>query len=259
MNNIRLTPQLVHVSRGLLKSELESKRKQHVVDGRIVSDVASAWSTRHLYSLQTLGIENYKLYRSNERFQDPVHIAKRKAFVSDCLTDDDSLVIPMHLDVLLHTIQDSPEDSDLLLRTLRKYHEQDKKIRLDECVFGTTVMRFLHFYKLSECALQVGDLLLIVEAMIHQRFFQYFNDPQLEGFFDQNSTLMIYLDLLYECQRYQDVLNEFSKMEKLLSRSIRRHITVIVFGACYKLVVSPVSTLESLHSSSSFPRTHRLP
>lgn len=58
------------------------------------------------------------------------------------------------------------------------------------------------------------------------------------GFFDQLMTYQILLDILYENQRYQDMLDV---VEKIKTRQVEGHryprnVIVLAMAACYKLV-----------------------
>lgn len=65
---------------------------------------------------------------------------------------------------------------------------------------------------------------------------QCFNDSELEGMFDQLISYQILIDMLYEQNRYDDILNVFHviKSRQIQGGRYPRHVIVLVFGACYK-------------------------
>lgn len=106
-----------------------------------------------------------------------------------------------------------------------RFNKQNKELRFGNFIFGPVVMRM--FYNLNK----------------HEEALQSFKSPELDGFFDQLISYQLLLDLLYENQRYQDILNlvAYIKERQLEGKRFPRNIVVLVLAACYK-----INTPESL-------------
>lgn len=67
--------------------------------------------------------------------------------------------------------------------------------------------------------------------------FQSFKSPELDGIFDQLSTYQILLDLLYENQKYNEVLEAYQLIRDRQIEGIRfpKNVVVLTMAACYKL------------------------
>lgn len=68
--------------------------------------------------------------------------------------------------------------------------------------------------------------------------FQCFTSKELEGFFDQLITYQLLLDLLYENEKYDDVIKAFEiiKERQIQAAKYPRNIIVLTMAACYKQV-----------------------
>lgn len=102
---------------------------------------------------------------------------------------------------------------------VKRFCSQSKEVRFGNFVFGPVVMRLLHHFKDSNTALEL------------------FKDESLGGFFDQLGTYQILLDLLYEKDQHQEVLEIFDIIQSRQLQGSRypKHGIIIVFAACYKL------------------------
>lgn len=78
-------------------------------------------------------------------------------------------------------------------------------------------------------------------------YLQFKNNSELSGFFKGFRCTLLYLDLAYKNENYNEIL----EMDKQLRDTIwakqtnfSKYIDVLVFGACYKLVNIPNILLE---------------
>jgi pentatricopeptide repeat protein len=74
--------------------------------------------------------------------------------------------------------------------------------------------------------------------------FQVFRDPELEDFFAQLVTYQILMDLLFQNERYQDMLDVFEiiKQRQHQEGKFPKNVTILTFAACFKMV----STFSSM-------------
>ena len=116
------------------------------------------------------------------------------------------------------------DDLNLLEQMIKKFSSQSKEVRFGNFVFGPPVMRLLYFLKEDDQALKL------------------FKDDSLNGFFDQLISYQLLLDLLYEQKRYQNVLDMFDviKSRQVQGGRFPKHVLVITFAACYKMVIYSV-------------------
>jgi hypothetical protein len=68
--------------------------------------------------------------------------------------------------------------------------------------------------------------------------FQVFKYPELEDFFAQLGTYQILMDLLFENERYQDILDVFEiiKLRQHQEAKYPKNVVILTFAACFKLV-----------------------
>lgn len=69
-------------------------------------------------------------------------------------------------------------------------------------------------------------------------FFQLFKDPELSSFFDQLITYQILLDLLFENQKYEEMLEVFKIIQDKQVEGMKypKNVVVLVYAALYKMV-----------------------
>lgn len=117
------------------------------------------------------------------------------------------------------------EDCPLLVQMIKRFCSQSKEVRFGNFIFGPVIMRLFYHLQDARTALEL------------------FNDESLGGFFDQLITYQILLDMLYEKEKYQEVLDTYDiiRSRQLQGSRYPKHSIIIVFGACYKL-----NTPESL-------------
>jgi pentatricopeptide repeat domain-containing protein 2 len=147
-------------------------------------------------------------------------IERFKVKMTEFVKDESSknLIFTEDLKNMLH-IASSPEDIELLKSMMTKFCTQNREVRFGNFIFGPVVMRMFH---------NLGDA---------DNALKFFKDETMSGFFDQLSTYQILLDLLFEQQRYQDVLDTYELISQRQVQGGRfpKHVIVLTFGAAYKL------------------------
>jgi len=73
-----------------------------------------------------------------------------------------------------------------------------------------------------------------------QMALETFKDPELEGFFDQLTTYQILCDLLYTNKMYNEILELFEiiKTKQVQGSKFPRNVIILVFGACFEMVMT---------------------
>lgn len=136
---------------------------------------------------------------------------------------------------MLHLVQKTPEDIELLVKMITKFNNQDKELRFGTFIFGPVVMRT--FYYLDE-----PDLALTA-----------FKDPKFENFFDQLISYQILLSLLYKHERFSEMRDVYDiiKTKNLDSGGYPRNSLILVMAACYREVISVVKEIK-FHQSTFY-------
>lgn len=65
-----------------------------------------------------------------------------------------------------------------------------------------------------------------------------FNDPEMDGFFNQLSSYQILMDLLFVNERFNDILEVYKTIQEkqLQIAKYPKGVMMFVFASCYKLV-----------------------
>jgi len=129
---------------------------------------------------------------------------------------------------MLHLVQKTPEDIELLVKMITKFNSQNKELRFGTFIFGPVVMRTLYY-------LDEPDLALTA-----------FKDPKFENFFDQLISYQILLSLLYKHERYSEMRHVYDiiKTKNLDSGGYPRNSLILVMAACYKEVTFLVKEIK---------------
>ncbi|CRK95707.1 CLUMA_CG009164, isoform A [Clunio marinus] len=173
---------------------------------------------RTLYSPTSLGIDRFLEAREKSKLQiNNIDQFKSKMLEFTSEENTKSMVFTEDLKNMLH-ISDK-DDLDLLVKMIKRFNLQSKEVRFGNFIFGTPIMRLLHFLKEPEIALQL------------------FKDSSLKGFFDQIMSYHLLLDLLFQSEQYQDILNTFDiiKSRQIQGGRFPKNVIVLTFAACYKL------------------------
>lgn len=178
-------------------------------------------ASRSLYSETALGVDNYIIGREKVKQQfSSLNEDKFREKMNEFSSDKaGNMVFTEDLKNMVHLINKTPEDMELIEKMLYKYNSQNKELRFGLFVFGPVIMRM--FYHLNEV----------------DRALKLFKDPNMEGFFDQLISFQLLLDLLYENKRYDEVLEifDFIKSKQIQGGRYPKHSVVLAFAACYKL------------------------
>uniref|UniRef100_T1GC06 Uncharacterized protein n=1 Tax=Megaselia scalaris TaxID=36166 RepID=T1GC06_MEGSC len=145
-------------------------------------------ASRSLYSETALGVDNYIIGREKVKQQfSSLNEDKFREKMNEFSSDKaGNMVFTEDLKNMVHLINKTPEDMELIEKMLYKYNSQNKELRFGLFVFGPVIMRM--FYHLNEV----------------DRALKLFKDPNMEGFFDQLISFQLLLDLLYENKRYDE-------------------------------------------------------
>ncbi|XP_068895449.1 pentatricopeptide repeat-containing protein 2, mitochondrial-like [Tenebrio molitor] len=181
--------------------------------------------TRNLYAKTTLGIENFieqkqhimrQMENIEERFREKMNTYSEEEAQGMIFTEDLKNMI---------YLAKNDGDLDLVIKMAKKFNAQNKQLRFGNFVFGPVLMRMFHLHNKPDLAIEC------------------FKSPQLTGFFDQLITYQIFLDLLYENGKYEDILSmcQLIKKRQLESAKYPRNVIVLTMAACYK-----INTDESL-------------
>lgn len=124
---------------------------------------------------------------------------------------------------------------DALKTLIHKQNEYDG----DKYRFDTVVMRAFHYLNMPDEAIEV--LHTFVHSMIacqRIKFFclQFFEDGVLGQLFNKVTSYQILLDLLYENERYHDVLRIYNKLMMHGRLHKNKYIDVIILATYYRLV-----------------------
>ena len=176
---------------------------------------------RTLFPAQSLRVDTY--VRNKQRYLgtiDSRNSLKQKLFKEEfkkLLDDDKKFVKSSSFNTLIHIVDNKPEDLELVVRGLRKLREYQRHVGLVEYEFGPIVMRMFHHLNLPDSALQCV------------------NDPTVSDYFTSFAANTVLADLLYENQRYQDVLNLLESITKT-PNFYPKAVVAIASVACCKMV-----------------------
>ncbi|RZC36568.1 pentatricopeptide repeat-containing protein 2, mitochondrial-like [Asbolus verrucosus] len=184
-----------------------------------LSNTILSQSTRSLYAKATLGLDTFVQQKQQIRQQMGNIEEKFKEKMNTFATEDSkNMIFTEDLKNMIY-LAEADDDFDLIIKMMKKFNGQNKQLRFGNFVFGPVVMRLFHIYNKPELALEC------------------FNSPQLEGFFDQLITYQILLDLLYENEKYEEMLRVFETIQsrQLEATKYPRNAVVLAMAACYKL------------------------
>jgi pentatricopeptide repeat protein len=91
----------------------------------------------------------------------------------------------------------------------------------------------------------VGSRIMFLPLLMFVYLFQVFKDPELEGFFAQLGTYQILMDLLFQNEKYEDMLDVFEiiKQRQHQEAKFPKNVVVLTFAACFKLVSTSSSVV----------------
>lgn len=204
---------MFHIERFLCKNIIDSVRSN-----QFTLSFQKIYS-RKLFSPAKLGIDRYVQQRHEHEIQmqeKADHFKERMTQV--CTPNSSEFVFTNDIKIMVYLAQ-ADEDLELLQLMMEKYNNPNSHIRFNSFVAGPVIMRLYH---------HLGKP---VEAMA------VFEDEKTGSLFNQLSSYIILLDLLYKHECYEEVCKIFHKIiDKQLSRSsYNRDCVLLYFAACMKL------------------------
>ncbi|XP_074651499.1 pentatricopeptide repeat-containing protein 2, mitochondrial-like [Tubulanus polymorphus] len=170
-----------------------------------------------LFSDDILGLEGYKRQRMITR--ERVHSRRDDFFhrMESYMASGDNCTIFTDDLKTVASLAETDSELDTAVKMIKKYAVQ-KSLHFGTFQFGPIVMRMFHHLKKPRQALDA------------------FNDSEIVDFYDQMSTYLILMDLLYEHKLYDDVIKVYEEISERLSQSIRfpRDCSTLALAACYK-------------------------
>lgn len=186
---------------------------------KLNQQIFSNHGRRYLFSGEILGLENYVRHRDQTlhrlgdlqtKFSDRMREYLKSDGEQTIFTDD--------LKTIVYAAKGA-DDLELAKTMITKYHKQSEKLRFSTFHFGPIVMRLAHVLNKSDFA------------------WELFNDSDLNGFFDQMSTFVILMDLLFISERYEDVLKALQIVTDKNLNGVKYPMDCVTLAAasCYKL------------------------
>jgi pentatricopeptide repeat domain-containing protein 2 len=174
---------------------------------------------RYLFSAEILGLDNYK--RQKLSMSEKIGGMKEKfcsRMAEYVKTSQSNTIFTEDLKSMVY-IAESDAELDITLQMVRRFHLQNSDLRFSNFVFGPLVMRLLHMLNKPDEA------------------YQLFTDKGLSGFFDQMSSFVILMDLLYDSKRYGQVLEvmDIVKDKQLGGFKYPMDCVTLAVASCYQL------------------------
>ncbi|XP_042858506.1 pentatricopeptide repeat-containing protein 2, mitochondrial-like [Penaeus japonicus] len=189
---------------------------------------------RQLFTPAVLGLDGYQSARDKIQIQFTNMTGKFQDRMREVLqSEKNNTIFTEDLKNAAHLAEAKTEDIELVLEMAKKFNKQNTGLRFGTFVFGPVVMRMLHHLECPDIA---------IEAL---------KSEELDGFFDQLASYQLALDLLYEKERYEDVIDVFRYLQnkRLQGTKYPKNCFTIVIASCYKM-----NTEESLQIVLEFVR-----
>lgn len=188
---------------------------------RIISIVNNHLNFRHIYSLSTTGMHNYTTSREKYTKIPKDKLIKFRQKISDTVDDknEQSLIFSEDLLEMMHIAEPTDSDLTLINKMLIKYQKQNARLRFSTYGFGPVIMRMYHYFNKPEEALKV------------------YNTAELDGLFDQLSSHLVLMDLLFKNKMYNEIVDLY-KVIRDKQLSFGKHpkcLMILLFGALYKI------------------------
>lgn len=200
------------------KSLLVDTCRRGLRSAKFVPDVLCK---RNLYERAAIGLDKYDFFREkvNNQFSDTEKQLFRDRMKSFADLESNSLIFTEDLKQIVHMIGNNEEDLTLVQQMMKKYCKQNQGLRFGNFTFGPVVMRMYHHLNKPDIALQL------------------FNDPEMEGFFNQLSSYQVLLDLLFINEKFIEILDVYKQIQEkqLQIAKFPKGVMMFVFAACYKL------------------------
>ncbi|XP_054721176.1 pentatricopeptide repeat-containing protein 2, mitochondrial-like isoform X2 [Uloborus diversus] len=177
-------------------------------------------NVRFLYNEQFLGIDKYaearqrtisRIGNMRDNFYNRMKAQLNSSVPSMIFTED--------LKTVVHSCEDKPEEMELCIQMMKRFHKQNKELRFGTFIFGPVAMRLFYYLKKKEIILN------------------FFSDPDLDGFFDQLKSYLLAMDLYFKNEMFPEIVEAFKSMQakQLAETKFPREAMVLATGACYKM------------------------
>ena len=198
--------------------------KRCIVSNSLLSSIfkekRSSSSVRFLYSDQFLGIDKFiearqrtttRLGNMRGSFMERMKLQVNSSMPAMVFTED--------LKTVIHACEDKPEDIELCVQMMKKFHKQNSELRFGTFVFGPVTMRLFHLMRK------------------HELVASFSKDSDLKGFFDQLKSYFLSMDLYFKSGMYKEVLEAFEELrgKQLADTKYPRDPLVLATAACYKI------------------------
>ncbi|VVC32605.1 Tetratricopeptide-like helical domain [Cinara cedri] len=179
---------------------------------------------RHLYEPAAIGLDKYEFFRNKltNQFSEADSQTFRERMDTFADPDSTSLIFTEDLKQIIHMIGNTEADLTLVEKMMKKYNKQNKGLRFGNFTFGPVVMRMYYHLNKPDIALKV------------------YNDPEMDGFFDQLSSYQVLMDLLFVNGMFDQILDVYKSIQEkqLQIAKFPKGVMMLVFAACYKLNTS---------------------
>lgn len=173
---------------------------------------------RTLFTESSMAITEYKYSRDQVSVKYNSLVDGFKDKMRKNINDDQGLIFTEDLKTALHLAEKNSDDIELIKNLLIKFTSQNSEVRFGSFKFGPVVMRTFHYLNEPQMALEL------------------FMDPKFTTFFNQMTSFMILLDLLYENKMYKEVRDTYDHIkENMLVNSTHPKLVIPILAmACYQ-------------------------
>ncbi|XP_047485809.1 pentatricopeptide repeat-containing protein 2, mitochondrial-like [Penaeus chinensis] len=185
-----------------------------------VANILRPVGYRQLFTPSVLGLDGYLSAREKIQIQFSNMTGKFQDRMREVLlSEKNNTIFTEDLKNAAHLAEANTDDIELVLDMAKKFNKQNSGLRFGTFVFGPVVMRMLHHLDCPDVAIQA------------------LKSEELDGFFDQLASYQIVLDLLYEKERYEDVIDVFRNLQnkRLQGTKFPKNCFMIVIATCYKM------------------------
>ncbi|CAH1102315.1 unnamed protein product [Psylliodes chrysocephalus] len=183
-------------------------------------------NVRQLYAKSSLGLDGFEhtCQITQQQLENIADKFKEKMLENINNDSNKNMVFTEDLKNMIHVSTDE-KDLELVVTMIKKFNSQNRELRFGSFIFGPVVMRLFYLHNRPDLAVEC------------------FKCPELNGFFDQIISYQLLLDLLFENQKYEEMLECVDLIKEKQLEGIRypRNVVVLTMAACYKL-----NTKESL-------------
>ncbi|ENN72972.1 pentatricopeptide repeat-containing protein 2, mitochondrial [Dendroctonus ponderosae] len=174
---------------------------------------------KHLYSKTALGLDGFVQQKERIKMQMASISDKFKDKMSEYVASESkNLIFTEDLKNMVH-LADTDKEIELAIQMTKRYNQQNRSLRFGNYIFGPVIMRMFYVHNKPDLAVEC------------------FKSEELRGIFEQTISYQLLLDLLYENQKYQEILDLFEIITDKQVEGLKypRHAVVLAMAACYKL------------------------